>query len=237
MDMRIRQVKNMQAVVFDMDGVLFDTERLCGGCWLELADEQGIDRELMQRSILACVGRNANDCAKVVAEIMGADFPYEEYRRQVSACMLEAMERDGIPIKPGVYEILEWLKTHGYRIAMASSSSERSVRHHLEQAGILEYFDTITSGDMVEHSKPSPDIYLKACASIGQKPGVCYAVEDSPNGIRSAYSAGMKVIMVPDLQQPDEEIQRKICAKCNSLQDVIDWLEREKEKDDSHCHM
>jgi HAD superfamily hydrolase (TIGR01509 family) len=158
-------------------------------------------------------------------------------RKKTEMLMLETMERDGMPMKPGVREILEWLKKHGYRIAMASSSSQKSVRHHLERAEILDYFETLTTGDMVKHSKPQPDIYQKACESIGQKPENCYAIEDSPNGIRSAYSAGMKVIMVPDLQQPDEEIQGKICGKCDSLLDVIAWLDREKEKDDSHCNL
>lgn len=231
------KANNIHAVIFDMDGVLFDTERLCGDCWMAFADETGADRKLIQKAFLACVGRNANDCVKVVEEILGKDFPYQEYRKKTEMLMLETMERDGMPMKPGVREILEWLKKHGYRIAMASSSSQKSVRHHLERAEILDYFETLTTGDMVKHSKPQPDIYQKACESIGQKPENCYAIEDSPNGIRSAYSAGMKVIMVPDLQQPDEEIQGKICGKCDSLLDVIAWLDREKKKDDSHCNL
>lgn len=217
----------MRAVIFDMDGVLFDTERLCSDCWMSFADEIGADREQMQKAILACVGRNANDCVRVAEEMLGKDFPYQEYRKKTELLMLETIEREGMPMKPGVREILEWLKSHDYRIAMASSSSRKSVCHHLERAGIRDYFETLTTGDMVEHSKPQPDIYLKACESIGQSPEACYAIEDSPNGIRSAYSAGMKVIMVPDLQQPDEELQGKICRKCDSLQEVIAWLERE----------
>jgi len=216
----------MRAVIFDMDGVLFDTERLCADCWFEIAGEMGLPTEPVGRAIYACVGLNLNDTRSVVADILGADFPYEDYRLRVSARMTQRMERDGIPVKPGVKEVLRFLKDSGYRIAIASSSRQETVRHHLEKAGIALFFETITSGDMVEHSKPLPDIYLKACESVGLAPQECYAVEDSPNGVRSAHSAGMQVIMVPDLIQPDEEIRSRICAQCESLFNVIKYLQK-----------
>ena len=220
--MRTRSVSgdNMRAVIFDMDGVLFDTESLCSDCWMSFANEIGADREQMQKAILACVGRNANDCVRVAEEMLGKDFPYQEYRKKTELLMLETIEREGMPMKPGVREILEWLKSHGYRIAMASSSSRKSVCHHLERAGILDYFETLTTGDMVEHSKPQPDIYLKACEELGVAPGQALAVEDSFNGIRSAYAAGLYTVMVPDQLPPTEEILALVDKKCDSLTEL-----------------
>ena len=131
---------------------------------------------------------------------------------------------EGVPLKEGVKEILEYLTENGYIVGLASSTGRGSVMEHLEQTGLTHYFRTIVTGDMVEHSKPNPDIYLKACEELGVSPVNAIAIEDSPNGIRSAYRAGMKPVMVPDMIEPTAEIEAMLYGKFYSLLDVVDYI-------------
>ena len=213
----------IDTVVFDMDGVLFDTERLCCDCWYELAREKNLPMDKMREAVTASIGRNMNDTRLQVHRILGVDFPYEEYRSIVVERMEKTMEEE-MPIKPGVHELLAFLQKENYQIVLASSSKEETVRRYLEKAGLLSYFKALMTGDMVVHSKPDPEIYERACASVDRRPEQCVAIEDSTNGIRSAFGAGMPVIMVPDLLQPDEEVRRMLFAECASLQNVIELL-------------
>ena len=128
--------------------------------------------------------------------------------------------------RSGVREILDFLRAGGYDIGLASSTSRPSVEGHLERAGIREYFRSLTTGDMVEHSKPCPDIYLMACKSLGVEPARALAIEDSPNGIRAAHSAGMIPVMVPDLIAPDQEMREKSVLICRDLLEVMRFLDR-----------
>lgn len=216
-----------KAIVFDMDGILFDTEKLCQDSWISVADRRGLPD--MDKIFPKCIGRNENDSRTIVLEAYGENFPYEDFRREASAWFGRWIQENGIPVKPGVRELLEWLKEEGWRIGLASSTRRSSVIHHLEQAGIQEYFEEIVTGDMVEHSKPQPDIYLLACSRLGVDPLQTYAIEDSPNGIRSAYRAGMHPIMVPDLIWPDEEMEQLSGCILESLMEVPDYLKRTQE--------
>lgn len=196
----------MNTVVFDMDGVLFDTERLCMDCWVRVAEELGLSD--MEEVFPRCIGLNGTDTRALVLSHYGADFPYEEYLKKTSEWFRKDILENGMPIKAGVKEILDFLKDNGWRIGLASSTRYESVMRHLRRAGIEEYFSVVVGGDMVEHSKPRPDIYLIACEKLGVNPQEAYAIEDSPNGIRAAYAAGMKPLMVPDMIAPDEEMER-----------------------------
>jgi len=130
-----------------------------------------------------------------------------------------------VPVKKGLYTLLEYLKKVNARLAVASSSPKWEVEKHLKDAGIRDYFSVIVCGDMVEKSKPEPEIYLKACELLKVKPQECIALEDSKNGLLSAYRAGCKPIMVPDLWQPDEETLQIIKAKYSDLEQVKEALE------------
>ena len=128
-------------------------------------------------------------------------------------------------LKPGDIEILTWLKEHGITVAMATANGLRRTEEHLGRIGIRKYFDRIICADMVEHGKPAPDIYAYACETLGLDPGETIAVEDSPNGIRSAYAAGCNVIMVPDLTEPDEDLMKMLYARVDTLTDIKDLIE------------
>jgi len=215
----------MKAIVFDMDGVLFDTEVLCMKGWMAIAEENGMAG--MEEVFPRCIGLNANDSKQVVLEAYGEDFAYDSFRRQTADWFREYIEEHGLPVKPGVAETLEWLKSTGYTVGLASSTRTETVHSHLDRAGFGKYFSTVVTGNMVEHSKPQPDIYLLACRNLGVDPREAYAVEDSPNGIRSAYRAGMSPLMVPDMIAPDEEMQRLSTEIFTDMTEVLAYLKRQ----------
>ena len=215
----------MKAVIFDMDGVLFDTERLCLESWTRLADEQGLVD--MEEVFTCCIGTNHHDTVEIIKARYGQDFPYEEFSARASKLFWQWIEENGMPVKKGVRELLDYLKDKNYLVSLASSSSQRSIERCLDSAGIRDYFNQITSGDLVVHSKPDPEIYKLACASLGVSPEDAYAIEDSFNGIRSAYLAGMKPIMVPDLIPPDEEMKQMSQVILSDLTQVISYLEQD----------
>lgn len=236
-------VEKITAVVFDMDGVLFDTERICMEAWREIAAEKQI--EDIEKAVLGCVGLNRTDTKAFFEREYGADFDYESYHEECAARFHEKIEKFGLPMKTGVKEILSFLKEKGYKIGLASSTSRRGVLGHVNRAGIADYFEVIVGGDMVEHSKPQPDIYLLACKQLGVNPENAIAIEDSPNGIRSAHAAGLKPIMVPDMIAPTPEIETLLYKKCDTLLAVKELLAEQTLKelwyrqlcDDYSCSM
>ncbi len=219
------EINILNTIVFDMDGVLFDTERLCQDSWLAVAEESGLPN--MDVIFPQCIGLNANDSRRIVMNAYGEDFDYEGFRSKASVWFWDYIEKKGLPVKPGVKELLSWLREEGWAVGLASSTRRSSVENHLEQAGIRDYFATIVTGDMVEHSKPQPDIYLMACRELGVDPGQAYAIEDSPNGIRSAYRAGMSPLMVPDMIAPDEEMRELSTKIFSDLHEVLRFLQTE----------
>lgn len=216
-------MERIEAVVFDMDGVLFDTERISIGCWKEIAEEYGL--VYTDEVAVECIGRNRKDICAVLRGAYGGDFPAEEFLDRTGRRAQEKVERDGLPVMTGVKELLAFLKENGYRIGLASSTRKVRILDHLKRAGLTDYFEMIIGGDMVEHSKPEPDIYRKACELMGVQPEKAMALEDSPNGIRSAAAAGMKAVMIPDYVSPSPEIQAIYYKKCDTLLDVIGLLQ------------
>ena len=141
----------------------------------------------------------------------GEDFDYEKvrsFRKEI----IKEMLSDGIPLKPGAIEILQYLREQGITVAMATANDFERTKGYLDRIGITGYFDRIICADMVKFGKPAPDIYAHACKELGLEPDETFAVEDSPNGIRSAYKAGCNVIMVPDITGPDEELEPMLYA-------------------------
>ena len=213
---------NYEAVVFDMDGVIFDSERAVMNCWLELA--QKYDIKDIEKPYFACVGTTMTRTREIMLETYGEDFPYDEYARESSLMYHEKYDGGKLPMKPGVMELLSYLKEKGKKIALASSTRRETVTNQLRWAGIIDYFDVIICGDMVARSKPAPDIFLKACQELGVSPENTYAIEDSYNGIRAAHAGQLRPIMVPDLLEANDEMRGMAEYVCDNLNEVIDYL-------------
>lgn len=211
-----------QAVVFDMDGVIFDTERLVIEFWKEVAKKHNIPN--IEHTCIQCLGTNRVRTREIFLENYGADFPYDPYRAEVTELFNTHYKGIPLPTKPGVRELLSYLQEQDIKVGLASSTAQHLVRDEIGTAGLLPYFQTLVCGDMVEHSKPAPDIFLKACEILNADPTKSIAIEDSFNGIRSAHCAGMTPIMVPDQVQPTDEIRALAFHVMPSLLDVLNWL-------------
>lgn len=208
------KLENIKAIIFDMDGVILDSESISDITWRKAAEEKGLS--VNDEILNTCRGSNKNDTIQTLKKYYGSDFDSEAFLERTSELFHEIEEKDGIPLLPYAKEILEYLKPR-YRLALASSTRGPTVERQLRAAGVIDFFETRTTGEMVEHSKPNPEIYLMACKSIGMNPEDCAAVEDSLNGIRSAYAAGLKPVMVIDKVQPTEEIRKMCCNIFDSL--------------------
>lgn len=213
----------MRAIVFDMDGVLFDTERLCIDTWFMMAKERNMEH--MDQVAELSIGRNRAAIEKIYRDAYGGEFPVGEFLDESRKRMWDSIEENGLKLMEGVTKLLIYLRDTGYRTAIASSSGDQVIEKYLQIAGMRHYFDRIVGGNQVKRSKPSPDIYLKACEMLGAKPEETIAVEDSPNGIRSCHSAGMIPVMIPDLIAPDEEIQKLYYKKYASLTEFREALQ------------
>ena len=211
-----------QAVVFDMDGVIFDTERLVIEFWKEVAKKHNIPN--VEHTCIQCLGTNRVRTREIFLENYGADFPFDPYRAEVTELFNTHYKGVPLPTKPGVRELLSYLQEQDIKVGLASSTAQHLVRDEIGTAGLLPYFQTLVCGDMVEHSKPAPDIFLKACEILNADPTKSIAIEDSFNGIRSAHCAGMTPIMVPDQVQPTDEIRALAFHVMPSRLDVLNWL-------------
>ena len=215
-----------EAVVFDMDGVIFDSEALVIRTWKIVAEKYGFLG--VEQVCRKCLGTNAAATRRIFLDFYGEDFPYDEYKAEMSALFHLEAEGGKLPKKPGVCELLRYLKTKGVKIGLATSTRKQVVLKELREGGILSFFDVIVCGDMVKKSKPDPDIYLEACSRLHVKPSDCFAIEDSYNGIRAACRAGMKAIMVPDLAEPTEEMEKLAEKILPSLFEVEKYFKGKK---------
>lgn len=205
-------------IIFDMDGVLIDSERIVRASWEHCGPQFGVENPV--EIFRSCMGTTSESTRQRMLGLYGEEFPYEDFVQARRKFYYDAVTREGTPKRPYVCETIAGLHRLGYRLAVASSTRESLVRSELGDIGILDYFSVVIGGDRLKHSKPAPDIYLLACEQLGIDPSDGYAVEDSYNGIRSAHRAGLHPIMIPD-QQPatDEmrELSEFIFADLNEL--------------------
>ena len=214
--------KEYDAVVFDMDGVIFDSERATMDCWIELAKKYEINN--MEEAFLSCIGTTMAKTREIMLKTYGDAFPYDAYAKEASLMYHSKYDGGRLPMKKGVVELLTFLKEEGKKIALASSTRRQTVVSQLKDAGILDYFDAIICGDMVERSKPAPDIFLKACEEINVFPVKTYAIEDSYNGIRAAYAGKLRPIMVPDLLPKNGEMETMAEVVLEDLLEVKEYF-------------
>lgn len=193
------------AVIFDMDGTIFDSERLVLECWERIGKKYGIPD--IGEVFMQCIGTNKVRTQEIVFGHYGKDFPYEKFSGESSVLFHEITEKEGLPVKVGAREILAYLREQDVPLGLASSTRLAVVTQELKDAGLYEYFQTVVGGDLLKNSKPAPDIYLMTCERMGVLPEYTYAIEDSYNGIRSAHAAGLHPIMVPDMMPATEEME------------------------------
>jgi len=206
------------AFIFDLDGTLIDTEKLYRKYWpmalrdygYELSDE----RALMLRSL----GRPFAPAQ--FKEWYGDDFDYNLVRQRRKEYVEGHIEKYGIELRPGVKEILEYLRDKNITVAIATATDLERTTKYLEMTGISEFFTDIICATMVKCGKPAPDIYKYACEKLNKKPSECFAVEDAPNGVKSAYSAGLKVIFIPDQAPSDDSFKSMIFAEFDNISKI-----------------
>lgn len=214
--------KPIGAVVFDMDGLMFDTERLAVDAWIAAGAEIGY---MLSRAVIeSTVGLAKEDSRIALIDAYGPDFPYDAIRARRIELSAENVARRGVPIKEGLLGLLRFLGERGFLLAVATSTDRARVTTLLEGAGVTRFFQAIVCGDEVTRNKPDPEIYLAAAARLGLAPEACIALEDSPSGIAAAHGAGMLTIMVPDLAVPDALTLSRTYRKFDTLMEVTRFL-------------
>lgn len=216
--------RTIKAVIFDQDGVMFDTERMSAKAWEKAGKDLGV---VLEESFLCTVrGMNYQDATvRFEAWSAGREIDCEDLRRRKKEYFTRMREEEPLPVKPGLYELLVYLKEQGYKIALATGSTKEYSLGNLKEAGVEDYFEHIISGDMVEHAKPSPEIFLKSAQVLGELPEHCLVLEDSLNGVEAGINGGFITVMVPDMTQPDEKLRARVDQVCGSLLEVRDWLQ------------
>lgn len=205
-----------KGAIFDMDGLLFDTERLYRESWEKLAPEFG---QVPNPDFPSAVAGTSGERMRQVVKQYYPSIDAEKFISQVTARVKELVSQS-VPEKPGMHELLEYLYENGTKMAVASSSGQEIVRNNLDKTNSAHYFDAIVSGNEVVHSKPAPDIFLLAAQRIGCAPSDCYVFEDGINGTRAGIAAGCTTVMVPDLMPPTEDIKEGCVCICSSLHEV-----------------
>ena len=211
----------IKAVIFDLDGTLTDTEKFYQKAWPQALEHYGYKCEPWMPLELRSLGRPFAPLK--FKEWFGEDFDYDRVRSYRKK-LIEEYLKPGIPLKPGAVEILDYLRESGITVAMATANDIERTKRYLGRIGLLDKFDRIICADMVKQGKPAPDIYSYACESLGLEPGQTIAVEDSPNGVRSAAAAGCKTVMIPDLTEPDEELGKLLYARVDRLIDLKELI-------------
>ncbi len=215
----------IKAALLDVDGTLFDTERLFMAGWKKAAKEYGVP--LTDEMIIQFHGRGAKRNEQAWHEWFGEDSDYAYCRQLRLEYVEEQIALHGVPLKPGLFEFLDFLKRNDIKIVPATGTIRAEAYPRWKSAGILDYIDASVCGDEVERTKPDPDTFLKAAALVNADPKDCIVLEDSDNGLRAAHAAGCYTVMVPDLDPVTADLKNNICdAVCPSMFEVIELMKK-----------
>jgi HAD superfamily hydrolase (TIGR01509 family) len=213
---------NIRAIIFDMDGLLLDSERISLNTFVEACRAHGFEPDL--KVYYRCIGTVFAHTREILREGYGSEFPLESISAFWKNLYHEEITRKPVPLKQGAVELLDFLKIQKLPLAVVTSSRWQNAQMKLSMAGIAGYFTFILGGDQISQGKPDPEIYLTACQRLNLEPARCLALEDSDNGVRAARSAGLHVIQVPDILTPGEEIRNSGHTIVRSLVEVLDLL-------------
>ncbi len=206
----VNMQKNFKAVIFDMDGLVFDTERVFMEQLAVVMKEKGYN--LSREVYIKTLGTGGSRLKDIMYSEYGEDYPFQECGDIAQSRLVMIAETIGLNIKPQIQELLVMLKEKGIPCAVASSTKSAYVEKYLKHAGLLGYFQKIIGGEMAKHSKPEPDIFLMACEKLNTAPQKALVLEDSENGVKAAFTAGIPVICIPDLKEPDKETIKMAAA-------------------------
>lgn len=214
--------RDIAAIVFDMDGLMLDTEPLYKAAWQTASAELGY--ELDDPSYTTLVGRPTEDCERVLLRQFGSSFPLDRFRSRWPELWQAGAAAHGIRQKPGLIELLTFLEAQSLPVAVATSSEADYAAFSLRQAGLDGRFSIVVTGDQVAQGKPAPDIYLEAARRLGVPPAQCVALEDSEAGILAASAAGMIALLIPDWMPASAAAGRaafRVLASLDEARDVV----------------
>ncbi|MDR1128118.1 MAG: HAD family phosphatase [Treponema sp.] len=208
-----------RAAIFDMDGLMLDTERPVVAAWERAAREMGW--RLTEEVLAGTIGVDEEATRKVMVDSYGQDFPYEAVREELGRVYVEDAEKNGIALRPGLLALFEHLDSLGVPMIVATSSSRDIALWKLEMAGIKDLFPLLVCGDEICRGKPAPDIFLKAAELLDKKPGECLGFEDSPAGLRALDAAGIRSVFIKDTVEPPPEVLAAVWLRLNSLDEAV----------------
>lgn len=214
----MKDAERISLVIFDMDGLMFDTERIAVDAWKYAGSVSGVD--IPDKIIESIVGVNVRKSEEIFKKYYGENFPFYDVRKLKIDYSTNLIQKQGIPIKKGLLELLEFLKDKNILRAVATSTERERTLFYLSNGGLTDKFNIIVCGDEVIKSKPEPDIFLTAANKLGVDPGECIVLEDSQNGLLAASRAGMYPIFIPDIRRPSLEVMNLIYKEFESLDKV-----------------
>lgn len=215
-------MSNLRAVIFDLDGVILDSERIYRSCWQRAATD--MECEVSDELYARLIGLKDHDAEQLLVQELGADFPMKEFGNRWAGYFEECLEKEEIPRKAGLDRLLDFLESRGLPTAIATSTHRQRALRSI--GSLAQRFSVMVTGDEIEHGKPAPDIFLRAAERLNVPARRCWVIEDSEPGIRAASAAGMTPVLVPDLKVPSAGVRDLAAYVCSSLDEVRDVFEK-----------
>lgn len=212
----------IKAIIFDMDGLMIDSERVTFECYQERLKDMNLTMD--EKFYKTLLGKPIKGIYQRFYDVYGNDFPIENVIQDVHQLMAERFETEGVPVKKGLVELLHYLKDNNYKTIVATSSNRDRVDKILAQAKITEFLDDSICGDEVTKGKPNPEVFLKSCQKLGVNVDEAIVLEDSEAGIQASYDANIKVICIPDMKYPEKQYEEKTFKILKDLTEVTAYL-------------